>query len=215
VRLWLHKRRIDLAGAKMSKSLGNVLQLPDIVAKGYSPQDLRYYLLSVHYRTNLKFAWKGMDDAKSARRSIIEWMQRDGRGEFAPIVMPGQELPEARPKDIEMFMESFISALNDDLNTSAALASIFECIHKMNTSVIPNALTKDALLKFIKMITSTFGCFEPEALTIPADVQELVKQRQRARDTKDFAESDRLRKAIGDRGYVLRDSAGGQEVKKL
>ncbi len=83
VGLWLHKRRIDLAGEKMSKSLGNVLSIPDVVAKGYSPLDIRYYFLSVHYRTNLKFAWKGMDDAKSARRSITDWIAREGIGELA------------------------------------------------------------------------------------------------------------------------------------
>ncbi len=74
VNLWLHKRRIDLAGEKMSKSLGNVLTIPTIIEKGYSALDLRFYLLSVHYRTNLKFSWEGLDNAKIARRKIVEWM---------------------------------------------------------------------------------------------------------------------------------------------
>jgi len=76
VKLWLHKRRIDLEGEKMSKSLGNTLMIPDICAKGFSPLDIRYYLLSVHYRTNLKFSWKGLEDSKKARRKIVEWMDQ-------------------------------------------------------------------------------------------------------------------------------------------
>jgi cysteinyl-tRNA synthetase len=75
VRNWLHKRRIDLAGEKMSKSLGNVLTLPDIATRGFSPLDVRYYFLSVHYRTNLKFSFDGLESARKVRLKVVEWME--------------------------------------------------------------------------------------------------------------------------------------------
>ena len=206
VRLWLHKRRIDLGEAKMSKSLGNILTVPDIVSRGYSPLDLRYYLLSVHYRTNLKFAWKGMDDARKARRKIVEWI-----GECAQL--------ETGKGDANIpvdFSERFTEAMNSDLNTPQALAIIFDCMtwSRKQTSWSPNSL--HALLSFINDVKKTFGCFDPgpEPVPVPADVQEMVSERQVARDHKDFAESDRLRDVIKERGFEVKDTSQGQVVRR-
>jgi cysteinyl-tRNA synthetase len=208
---WLHKRRIDLAGAKMSKSLGNVLLVPAIVERGYSPLDLRYYLLSVHYRTNLKFTWKGMDDARGARRSIVEWMKRGGAGEYAPT---GKHPPSISADDVATFEKEFRDAMDGDLNTSGALAAVFSCIHKTNTSLLPDAPAKAALTSFITLVRQTFGCFEPEIETVPADVQSLVDQREAARKAKDFAASDRLRGEIEEKGWIVKDTKEGQKVTR-
>ncbi|MBI2117965.1 hypothetical protein HYT95_03630, partial [Candidatus Peregrinibacteria bacterium] len=100
VRLWLHKRRIDMGAIKMSKSLGNVLSLDDIRERGFDPMDLRYYLLSVHYRTHLKFRWKGMEDARKARRAIVEWMEeiRNKSEARNPCLAGRQAKSETNPK---------------------------------------------------------------------------------------------------------------------
>jgi cysteinyl-tRNA synthetase len=211
VRFWLHKRRIDLEGEKMSKSLGNVLNISDILAKGYSAQDLRYYLLSVHYRTNLKFSWKGMDDAKKARRKIVEWIEE----------MNGQESAERSEAtrdalSIKKFEMDFQHSLDADLNTSAALASIFDLMsftRLFNSKLEASALHE--VTRIIEMVRHTFGCFDSEAEEIPADVQELVDARKSAREAKNFAESDRLRDEILKRGFEMRDGAQGQVVKKI
>ncbi len=209
VRLWLHKRRIDLAGEKMSKSLGNVLSIPDISAKGYSPLDIRYYFLSVHYRTNLKFAWKGMDDAKSARRSITEWITRGGIGESSV----GKKTITA--EQVNAYEKEFDDAMNADLNTPGALAAIFDCLHAANAASAPDADAKKSLKRFTEKIQKTFGCFEAESEIIPTNVQTLVDERARARAEKNFAESDRLRDAITALGYEVKDTAKGQQVRKL
>lgn len=222
VHTWVHKRRIDIAldpegndVQKMSKSLGNVLSIPDIVSHGYDPLDIRYLSLSVHYRTRLKFSWKGLDDSRIARRTIIEWMKRKGSGEFAPIVKPGQPLPEATADDIKKFEMNFDDAMNSDLNTPAALAAIFSCIHKMNTVVLPDVPTRDALARFISKIARTFGCFEwKEDEALSADLQAIIDERDRARIAKDFAESDRLRGEIEKRGFVVKDTKDGQKISK-
>lgn len=215
VRVWLHKRRIDLAGDKMSKSLGNVLTIPSIMEKGYSPLDLRYYLLSVHYRTNLKFTWKGMDDARIARRKIMEWMEHVSTDAVSTVPDPkGETDPE-----IEKALTGFTENMNADLNTSGALASVFTLMnHEYAARKKKKQMTiEDArkLTNFINTVRRTFGCFEPEEIIIPNDVQLLVKKRGIARAEKNFAESDRLRDEIASLGYEVRDSGGEQSVRKV
>ncbi len=197
VGMWLHRRRIQMGEEKMSKSIGNVLSIPDIVAMGYSPLDLRYYLLSVHYRTQLKFSEKGLDDAHKARRKILEWMQ---------------EIGSAKPKKQDVpHQKIFDDAMNSDLNTPGALAAVFDC---MTWSRNEDAL--GACHNFAKRIRETFGCFEPDAEQgIPADVQSLLSEYQEARVAKDFATSDRLRTEIRTHGYEVRDDASGSTLKKL
>lgn len=211
-RFWIHKRFIDIGETKMSKSLGNVLSLDDVREKGFDPLDLRYYLLSVHYRTNLKFSWKGLEDAHKARRKILEWISRDGHPPFAPDSEPWKI---CKAEDIEQFVKKFFEAMNSDLNTPAALAVIFDT---MKFTQQCNEFEKNAeekLLNFIELIRHTFGCFNPVEEEIPEEVVALTEKRQAARDAKDFAESDRLRDEIAAMGYEVRDGAEGQQVKKL
>jgi len=215
VRMWVHRRRIDMGSEKMSKSLGNVLSLPDIVAKGFSPLDMRYLMLSVHYRTNLKFSWKGLEDAKAARRTILRWIDNKGLGEFAHSAHATQE--DFSAADVQQYKNRFIDAMNDDLNTPAALAAVFECRNHAYaaTNTILGQEFSSEMQSFIKLIRDTFGCFDPEEEeAIPSEVQELLSARQTARKAKDFTKSDQLRDQIRELGYEVRDEEGGQEIKK-
>jgi cysteinyl-tRNA synthetase len=198
VRLWLHKRRIDLAEAKMSKSLGNIVTMTDVLNKGYSAQDLRYYFLSVHYRTNLKFSWEGMEAAKTARKKIVQWLSE-------------KNAVSSEQKTIENFSNQFSEAMDSDLNTPAALASVFECM----TWSRKNASDEKTLQKFQEKIAATFGCFSVEDAPVPDAVLSLLEARKKVRISKDFKESDRLRDAIASLGYEVRDQGAEQIVKKL
>jgi cysteinyl-tRNA synthetase len=211
VKMWLHRRRIQLGEEKMSKSLGNVLDVPSIMDKGYSPLDLRYFLLSVHYRTNLKFEWKGLDDAKIARRTISDWIARNGVGEMAATQV---DAPAVSPGHIQSFEEAFDDFMNADLNVSGAIATIFACMHKMNAVGVPSESTQEALTKFLAKIQHTFGCFEQEETVISADLEAIISLRQKARDEKDFAEADRLRLEIESRGFIVKDTKEGQKISK-
>lgn len=220
---WLHKRRIEIVaredgqdteegeGVKMSKSLGNVLSIDDVLSRGYSAMDLRYLLLSVHYRTRLKFSWKGMDDAHKARKKILEWMQEmeERIVKVSLAVEPGKHTLAAT--------DSFAAAMNSDLNTSAALASVFDAIAWTRNQAALSDVELHAFAEYIAMVRQTFGCFDalPEEVTaIPADVQSLFDAREEARAKKDFAESDRLRAEIQRRGFVVKDSAKGSTLVK-
>jgi cysteinyl-tRNA synthetase len=215
VRLWLHKRRIDLAGTKMSKSLGNVLTIPDISAKGYSPLDLRYYFLSVHYRTNLKFSFDGLDSAHKVRLKVIEWFQTVEADQASAIPHPKGDSDSA----ITDATDEFKRAMDSDLNTPGALAPVFTLMHHYYALRMKKTpLYKEdmrGLIEFIAMVRATFGCFEPEETSIPPQVEAILKKRLDARENKDFKASDQLRDEIKALGYEVRDADGKQVVKKL
>ena len=203
VRYWVHRRFIDMGDTKMSKSLGNVLTLSDIEAMGFSPMDLRYYLLSVHYRTNLKFTQKGLEDAHKARKKIMTWMAEvettEGKDGIEEI------------EGIEDWKEKFKEAMNSDLNTPAALAVLFDCMAWSRNEGELGACTV-----LVQMAQETFGCFVlEETEDIPQEVVELAQKRVEARQNKDFEASDTLRDQILTLGYEVKDTAEGQKVQKL
>ncbi len=225
VRYWLHRRRIDIAPSdaseekkaqkmsqKMSKSLGNVLVMADISQRGFHPLDLRYLLLSVHYRTPLRFSWKGLEDAHKARRKILEWMD-DITSRCAPESYKGAH--SQADASITKYLEEFSACMNDDLNASGALAAIFDLMAWSRTNEHLTQPDCEALFAFIQIATYTFGCFESTDMAVPQEVLTLVEQRNAARTAKDFAESDRLRDAIKRLGYEVRDGEGGQAIKKM
>ncbi len=217
VRTWLHRRRIDVIakedsesaaeGVKMSKSLGNVLSIDDVLSHGFDAMDLRYLLLSVHYRTRLKFSWKGMEDAKKARRKIIDWMAEMD-------ALPSGET-EVSGKTSFIYADQFAAAMDSDLNASSALATVFDAMAWTRNQDHLSHEEHAAIHLFLSIVRRTFGCFDPEqAQSIPDDIQSLIDQRDEARKQKDFAASDRLRDAIKARGYSVEDSPQGTKVSK-
>lgn len=220
VKMWLHKRRIDLEGEKMSKSIGNVLTLSDIIDRGFSPLDLRYLFLSVHYRTNLKFSWKGIEDARKARHKIVEWMH-DLESLAAGLRPCGDECDTNHPCDPKQHQQladlyaQFREAMDSDLNTSGALATVFDLMTWQRKQKSLCADTKGNLQIIIAIIKHTFGCFEPEEKnTIPNEALQLAKKRDAVRAEKNFAESDRIRDELIAMGYDVRDTEQGTEVRR-
>ncbi|MDD5055324.1 MAG: cysteine--tRNA ligase [Candidatus Peribacteraceae bacterium] len=213
VRHWLHKRHIDLAGGKMSKSLGNVIGIPDIRAKGYSPMDLRYLLLSVHYRTNLKFTFDSLDSARKVRLKIVEWISELRARSSKTVPRPATGEPPSSGH-----LERFTEAMNSDLNTPAALAEIFGAMNAYYAACEKGLFFKEdarEFLTFVDLIERTLGCFAPETFIVPANVQALLDERASARATKDFKASDRLRDEIKALGYEVRDEGKEQKVRRM
>ena len=200
VAMWIHRRRIQMGEEKMSKSLGNVLSIPDIVANDFSPMDLRYYFLSVHYRTNLKFSEKGMEDARSARRKIVEWILE--------VESSRDSQPHPCRGAADEYEQQFFQAMDSDLNVSAALAVVFEIMaYSRNNSAL------GACKSFAKMVKETFGCFGEETSQISSDALALAQERDAARAKKDFAASDRIRDQLVSMGYEVRDTEKGTQLR--
>src|SRR5688572_30530369 len=126
-RFWVHVEHLFVENEKMSKSLGNVFTVPDIVAKGFRPSALRYLLLSSHYRKQLNFTWSGMEQAEESLRRIVDFLARlegvsgTGSGEIAAAVTRARE--------------AFRTALEGDLNTAAALAAVFDLVKTGNAAI--------------------------------------------------------------------------------
>jgi cysteinyl-tRNA synthetase len=164
-----------------------------------TPLDLRYYLLSVHYRTNLKFTKKGLEDAHKARRKIMEWMKEvEGAKGIEGI------------KGIEEWGEKFADAMNADLNTPAALAVVFDL---MTWSRNEGKLGECSGV--VKMIQDTFGCFESQDTEVSQEVLDLAQKREDARANGDYGASDTLRDEILALGYEVKDTPEGQKLSKL
>lgn len=209
VKHWLHKRRIDLEGEKMSKSIGNVLTLSDISAQNFSPLDLRYLFLSVHYRTHLKFSWKGIDDAKKARTKITEWITSVDQLAVSDTCDHDQH------QQLADLYARFRDAMDSDLNTSGALAAVFDLMTWQRKQSALCADTKGDLQIIIAIIRHAFGCFEPEEeIAIPEEALTLAKKRDAARVEKNFAESDRIRDELLAMGYDVRDTEKGTEIRR-
>jgi cysteinyl-tRNA synthetase len=201
VRYWLHCAHLLVEGQKMSKSLGNFFTLRDLTGRGFTGREVRYALLSVHYRLPLNFRIAGLEGARSALGRIDEWLARlaDHAGSASPEPHPAAE------------SDAFGAALDDDLNISAALAVLFDAIRDSHRALDAGTLSPGqarSLLDWWARIDTVLA-LAPDSGGVPAEVQALADQRAAARAAKNWAESDRLRDAIRALGWEIKDARDG------
>jgi cysteinyl-tRNA synthetase len=207
VRYWMHCKHLMVEGRKMSKSEGNFFTLRDLIAKGWTGREVRYVLISVRYREPLNFTFEGLAAARSALVRLDEWTRRIETAAAGSLASPG-ELPG------ELNLDAFGEALDDDLNISAALGSVFEVIRESNRLLDRDALTGPqaaALMQWLHGIQSVLA-LDPEEAELPLAVTELLETRAAARSAKNWAESDRLRDAIQALGWTVKDTKEGQKL---
>ena len=212
---WFHVEHLLVDGQKMSKSLGNMYTVREVLQRGYTGRELRYALLSgANYSKNLNFTWQGMEDAKTALARIDEWRKRlVAAAASAPVPMAGSRNVEPSTVAKE-FDEKFDRALANDLNVNDALGHLFSLIRETNKALDAGQLTMQQaheLDDLWKSLDGVLGLGEP-VVTIPAQVQALLDKRAGARKAKDFAASDSLRKEIETLGWRVKDTAKGQEL---
>ena len=208
---WMHNGYINVDNVKMSKSLGNFFTVRDVAEKyGYEP--IRYLMISSHYRSPINYSVDIIDQCKASltrlhtcRDSLDFALNNAGDGE-------PENAAEIRAQ-MEARKQQFIEAMDDDLNTADGLAAVFELVRDINVSVLQSgskALIADAI-KLFDELTDVLGIVYPheQADDLDAEVEKMIEARQAARKAKNWAEADRIRDELKDKGIVLEDTPQG------
>ena len=223
VKTWLHCAHLRVDGEKMSKSLGNFYTLRDLLAKGWSGREIRFVLIGAQYRQPLNFAFDALSAARTALQRVDEFMQRAAAiaGAALPPAPPPAAAPAAVPAPagapdwVRAQLDAFGDALADDLNTPLAFAAVFSLINEGNRRAQAGALTPAeaaAAIGALRRMDTVLCVLSKPETEIPAEVQALAEARAEARKAKNWAESDRLRQAITDAGWTVKDTPQGQRL---
>ena len=194
---WMHGEFLLINGGKMSKSLGNVYLLQDIIDRGYEPLVYKLFCYSIQYRKKLNFTWEGMDSAKISLDRLREAYQKHLNG-----------TDEIDENILEQYKNNFNEAINDDLNMPVAMSVVWELAKRPEKSKKVSQLLKD----FDRVLGLKIDEYTKQ--NIPDEIKELLKQREEARKNKDWSESDKLRDIIKEKGYIVKDSKEGQTIEK-
>ena len=209
VNYWVHHNFLVVENEKMSKSLGNFYTVQDLEAKGrlsstassdaggqgYDPRALRYLYLQTHYRQEMNFTFESLDASQKALEKL--------RGHFDESVTP--EAPNLA------WMEKFMDALNDDLNTAKALSIVWEMVKDEN--LLPGE-KKGTLLEMDKILGLGVDILKKET-EVPEEVQSLINEREGFRKAGDWGAADELRKKIEELGYSVKDTKEGPQINKI
>jgi cysteinyl-tRNA synthetase len=209
VRHWVHVEHLLVDHKKMSKSLGNFYTLRDLLKKGYTGTQVRYLLLSTHYRTQLNFTFAGLDAARASLQRIEDLVLR----------LRTIQAPHLSTNTLEKADLRFRTALADDLNISAALAALFDLVRELNVLCDEDKLGQEEAQNALKMLTTWDQVLavlplQKKEEEIPVDLLEFLEQRERARKEKNWRTSDEMRDAIYARGYTIEDTPTGARLKK-
>ncbi|MGE5340045.1 MAG: cysteine--tRNA ligase [Candidatus Omnitrophota bacterium] len=209
VNYWIHCQHLIVDGQKMSKSLGNFYTLRDIFAKGYDPMEVRYLLISSHYRKMLNFSFDGLQQARQALKRINDFL----------FTLNGLKPAEGETDSIrDLIRESeskFQAEMDNDFNISGALGVFFDFIYKVNLSL--NELKSQDIkhvVDFVHRIDSVLGVLKKtEEKMLDAEIEAKIEQRQQARKEKNFKLADAIRDELKAKGITLIDTPDGVRWK--
>ncbi len=220
VKFWLHGAHLLVEGKKMSKSLGNFFTLRDLLAKGYTGREVRYLLLTAHYRETFNFTLDGLTGAKTALARIDECVGK--LRERAAGILPADQTKnqsQSCPHDAgSTLLPRFTDAISDDLNISAAWGAVFEWVRETNKKLAENSMSAPdaaANLAAWNKIDSVLGISVKVETEIPAEILALAETRAAAKQTKDFKRADAIRDELKAKGWVIEDSPKGIKLKKM
>lgn len=205
-RYWLHNNHITIDGKKISKSIGNTVYLSDILKRSIDPMSLRYWFLTGHYRTPMNFTWEALEGADTARTRLARFFT---------------QLPELETDYSETAYKEFVADidlhLSNDISTAQALARVWELVKSRQVSESTkraSILYADNILNIglTHMPSDTLPHRPLAASHIPDKIAELVLQRLKAREEKNFKLADALRKEAEQHGFTIKDTLEGSEV---
>jgi cysteinyl-tRNA synthetase len=209
VKFWLHNEHLIVNGEKMSKSLGNFFTLNDLLKKGYNPKAIRYELLSTHYKAKMDFREDNLNKIPEILQKFYDFLDKLDE-------VKSEKNNKNVDKLIKKAKKQFEKEMDNDLNISGGLASIFEFMTSINK--IFEKISKEDAIKIKETMLgfdSVLGIMDHEKVKADDEIENLLKERELARKNKDFKKADEIRKIINEKGYIIEDSAEGVRLKKL
>lgn len=201
---WMHVEFLQVDGGKMSKSLGNTYTLDQLQEKGIEPLAYKLFCYTAHYRTKLNFTFEGALSTQKALNRL-----REG---YLTHLQNDEKIDE---EEIKEYKQRFLDAVNDDLNMPLAMGIVWEVVRNNKKS----KQFAELLLEFDRILgldleNSKKYLEEQEKVELPKEILELVEQRKIARENKDWAESDRIRDVLKEKGYTVKDTKEGQIIEQ-
>lgn len=214
VNYWLHVEHLLVNNRKMSKSLGNLFTINDLIEKGYDGREIRYLLLSAHYRKKFNFTMDGLGGARQALKRLDSLTRRLNEIQDQKIPTPFSR----NGKDI--FVTNFIEAMDNDLNIPEALSHLFNWVHILNaelennkTKEMTDFLNAKEVLATLREADSVLGFIfnanENSSQISEEKISDLIDKRRLAKISKDFKEADRIRDELLSLGIKIEDTPGG------
>ena len=176
---WIHNNHLLDQTGKMSKSSGDFLTLSSLIEKGYDPLAYRYFLLGAQYRKELEFSFEALDGAAAAYKKLVQFCKENAT--------KGGEV-------LETYLEEFLTAVQDDLNTAKAVGILWTMLRDIDMKKEDKYRT---LMEMDNLLGLSLASVKKVDIVISSEMQKLLNARAEARASKDFAESDRLRDEIG------------------
>jgi cysteinyl-tRNA synthetase len=206
VKIWLHGNFLKVDGQKISKSLNNSILLKDIFERGYTPDDLRMFVLQSHYRTEANFTWEGLEAAKAR---FNKWKNIGCL--VHQITLPGESIPTNKSLFMNVDLTHKLSQLDydaPDLNTPLLLTLLEADFEELIKTDVWTAST--LLVDYINSIDKLTGFSLSKISDINSEAKVILADRQQARNNKDFTKSDELRDELTKMGIGVKDGVGGQ-----
>jgi len=199
---WLHNGMLTVKGGKMSKSLGNIYTVQDLVAKDYHPLAFRYLVLNSHYRAGLDFTWEALEGAQKAYFRLLDFVRR------------WREEDGAEEKDNKLgreFKDQFRKFLEDDLNIPAALAVVWD----LTKSLLSPSTKLNLIFDFDRVLGLKLKEEGEKEINIPKEIKKLAEKREELRRKKKWGEADKIRQKIEEKGWKVEDTAKGSKLKPV
>ncbi|MCX5999262.1 MAG: cysteine--tRNA ligase [Chloroflexi bacterium] len=203
VRYWMHNGFVKLGEVKMSKSLGNLVTIKDILSR-FSPDAVRLFILSSHYRSPISFGDDGLEAAEKGVERLRLAARVEGKGESAEAL------------DIAAFRQGFITAMDDDFNTAQAIAWLFDLVREVNRTAADGADVKAAQQTLLELC-SVLGLTLKDRETTQSDrlvIESMVTARSDARKQRNWQEADRIRAGLEKMGIVVEDTPQGSSWRR-
>ena len=197
---WMHVDFLTINGGKMSKSLNNLYTIKDLIDRGYDPLAYKVFNFSSIYRNKLNFTWKAMDSAQKSLIKLREGYQKHKNGN-----------DDIEQSEIEEYEKRFLDAINDDINMPIAMSVVWDVIKNPKKS----KKFANLLLKFDKVLGIDIDKNVEISIEISQEINELIEKRQKARELKDWVESDKIRDMIKEKGYEIKDTKDGVKINKI